>query len=161
MRASRQILYFPGGAAYWSNLQGNLRGPSNLKLDESRNSSIHRLHSQRPFDTVILLGGENGKGRNGRLIAELRKPLGDILGVSVGELLSGERIKEGEGKDQSDKIIIESLNYSNCTSACKRRPTGRTNLSKTRPDIKTLRNFSCENSGAFSFWPFPYETAAV
>ncbi|MCC8121021.1 MAG: hypothetical protein LIO42_03340 [Oscillospiraceae bacterium] len=34
------------------------------------------------------------------------------MGVSVGELLSGERIEEGESKDQSDKIIIESLNYS-------------------------------------------------
>ena len=40
------------------------------------------------------------------------KPLGDILGVSVGELLSGKIIEEAEMKDQTDRIILDSLKYS-------------------------------------------------
>ena len=39
-------------------------------------------------------------------------PLGDVLGVSVSELLSGRMIEEADMKDQTDKIILESLNYS-------------------------------------------------
>ena len=42
----------------------------------------------------------------------LLKPLGDALGVSVSELLSGRIIEEADMKDQTDKIILESLNYS-------------------------------------------------
>ena len=42
----------------------------------------------------------------------LLKPLGDILGVSVGELLSGKIIEEAEMKDQTDRIILDSLKYS-------------------------------------------------
>lgn len=52
---------------------------------------------------------ETGKGLPD---TSLLKPLGDILGVSVGELLSGKRIEEAEMKDQADAIILESLNYS-------------------------------------------------
>lgn len=52
---------------------------------------------------------ETGKGLPD---TSLLKPLGDILGVSVGELLSGKRLEEAEMKDQADKMILESLNYS-------------------------------------------------
>lgn len=52
---------------------------------------------------------ETGKGLPD---TSLLKPLGDVLGVSVGELLSGEMIEETEMKDQADKIILGSLNYS-------------------------------------------------
>lgn len=52
---------------------------------------------------------ETGKGLPD---TSLLKPLGDILGVSVGELLSGKRIEGEEMKNQADKIILESLNYS-------------------------------------------------
>ena len=52
---------------------------------------------------------ETGKGLPD---TSLLKPLGDILGVSVGELLSGKRIEEAQMKDQADAIILESLNYS-------------------------------------------------
>lgn len=52
---------------------------------------------------------ETGKGLPD---TSLLKPLGDILGVSVGELLSGKRIEGAETKNQEDKIILESLNYS-------------------------------------------------
>ncbi len=52
---------------------------------------------------------ETGKGLPD---TSLLKPLGDILGVSVSELLSGKMIEKEEMKDQTDKIILESLNYS-------------------------------------------------
>ena len=52
---------------------------------------------------------ETGKGFPD---TSLLKPLGDILDVSVGELLSGEMIEQPALKDQTDKIILESLNYS-------------------------------------------------
>ena len=40
------------------------------------------------------------------------KHLSEILGVSVGELLSGERIDEEHMKDKNDEIILDSLKYS-------------------------------------------------
>ena len=52
---------------------------------------------------------ETGKGLPD---TSLLKPLGDILGVSVSELLFGRIIEEADMKDQTDKIILESLNYS-------------------------------------------------
>lgn len=52
---------------------------------------------------------ETGKGLPD---TSLLKPLGDVLGVSVTELLSGKRIKEVEMNAQADNIILESLNYS-------------------------------------------------
>ena len=52
---------------------------------------------------------ETGKGLPD---TSLLKPLGDVLGVSVSELLSGRIIEEADMKDQADKIILESLNYS-------------------------------------------------
>ncbi len=58
---------------------------------------------------------ETGKGLPD---TSLLKPLGDILGVSVGELLSGKRIEEAEMKNQADKIILESLNYYKRMASC-------------------------------------------
>lgn len=42
----------------------------------------------------------------------LLKPLGDVLGVSVTELLSGKKIEEVDMKERADNIILEALNYS-------------------------------------------------
>lgn len=39
----------------------------------------------------------------------LLKPLGDTLGVSVGELLSGERMAETEVRERTDEVIVETL----------------------------------------------------
>jgi len=52
---------------------------------------------------------ETGKGLPD---TSLLKPLGDVLGVSVTELLSGKKIEEVDMKEQADNIILESLNYS-------------------------------------------------
>lgn len=42
----------------------------------------------------------------------LLKPLADILGVSVGELLSGKIIEESKIKEENDKVIVDALKYS-------------------------------------------------
>lgn len=52
---------------------------------------------------------ETGKGLPE---TSLLKPLGDALGVSVGELLSGKKIEEAKMKDQADRIILDALKYS-------------------------------------------------
>ncbi len=52
---------------------------------------------------------ETGKGLPD---TSLLKPLSDVLGVSVGELLSGRIINEEQMKEQTDKIILDSLKYS-------------------------------------------------
>ena len=52
---------------------------------------------------------ETGKGLPD---TSLLKPLGDVLGVSVTELLSGKKIEEVDMKEQADNIILEVLNYS-------------------------------------------------
>ena len=52
---------------------------------------------------------ETGKGLPD---TSLLKPLGDVLGVSVTELLSGKKIEEVDMKERADKIILEALNYS-------------------------------------------------
>ncbi len=41
----------------------------------------------------------------------LLKPLGDVLGVSVGELLAGQRIEETDMKEQTDRVILDALHY--------------------------------------------------
>lgn len=42
----------------------------------------------------------------------LLKPLGEALGVSVGELLSGERLEISQVKDRTDTLIENALRYS-------------------------------------------------
>ena len=50
----------------------------------------------------------NGKGLPD---TSLLKPLAEIFGVSVGELLSGKRMDDSQIKSQADHIILESLGY--------------------------------------------------
>ena len=52
---------------------------------------------------------ETGKGLPD---TSLLKPLGDVLGVSVTELLSGKKTEEVDMKERADNIILEALNYS-------------------------------------------------
>lgn len=51
---------------------------------------------------------ETGKGLPD---TSLLKPLAEIFGVSVGELLSGKRMDDSQIKSQTDHIILESLSY--------------------------------------------------
>lgn len=52
---------------------------------------------------------ETGKGLPD---TSLLKPLGDILGVSVGELLSGRKFGDAEVREHSDMVILDALRYS-------------------------------------------------
>ncbi|HWQ74259.1 MAG TPA: helix-turn-helix domain-containing protein [Syntrophomonas sp.] len=52
---------------------------------------------------------ETGKGLPD---TSLLKSLSDILGVSVSELLSGERIESESRDEKTDKVIIDVMNYS-------------------------------------------------
>lgn len=51
---------------------------------------------------------ETGKGLPD---TSLLKPLAEIFGVSVGELLSGRPMDDSQIKSQADHIILESLSY--------------------------------------------------
>lgn len=55
---------------------------------------------------------ETGKGLPD---TSLLKPLGDALGVSVGELLCGKRLGEAEMREQTDRVILDALGYSRRT----------------------------------------------
>lgn len=54
------------------------------------------------------------KWENGRCLPDLSilEPLSKTLNVSINEILSGEKIKEEELKDHTDKNIIDVVNYS-------------------------------------------------
>lgn len=54
------------------------------------------------------------KWKNGRCLPDLSilEPLSKTLDVSINEILSGEKIKEEELKDHTDKNIIDVVNYS-------------------------------------------------
>ena len=52
---------------------------------------------------------ETGKGLPD---TSLLKPLSELLGVSVGELLAGERMEAEAVKEQTDRIILDALKYS-------------------------------------------------
>ena len=52
---------------------------------------------------------ETGKGLPD---TSLLKPLADLLGVSVGELLAGKPMEEAQVKAQTDRVILEALGYS-------------------------------------------------
>lgn len=57
---------------------------------------------------------ETGKGLPD---TSLLKPLSDILGVSVGELLAGKRMPPEQTKEETDSILVEAMRYSHRTAA--------------------------------------------
>lgn len=79
------------------------------QLRTGKNLTQEQLAEQLYVSRTAISKWESGKGLPD---TSLLKPLGDILGVSVGELLSGKIIEEAEMKDQTDRIILDSLKYS-------------------------------------------------
>ncbi|MBR1386102.1 MAG: helix-turn-helix transcriptional regulator [Bacilli bacterium] len=55
-----------------------------------------------------------GNWENGRRIPDVvfYKPLCEILGISLNELLSGEKIKESELKEKTDEVLDNTIKYS-------------------------------------------------
>ena len=66
------------------------------------------LAEKREVTDKAISRWETGKGLPD---TSLLKPLAEILGVSVGELLSGKRMDDSQIKSQADHIILESLSY--------------------------------------------------
>ena len=66
------------------------------------------LAEKREVTDKAISRRETGKGLpdTSRL-----KPLAEIFGVSVGELLSGKRMDDSQIRSQADHIILESLGY--------------------------------------------------
>ena len=57
---------------------------------------------------------ETGKGLPD---TALLKPLSEILGVSVGELLAGKRVPPEQAQDETDSIVVEVVRHSRHTAA--------------------------------------------
>ena len=90
-------------------MDANTTGRFIARLRKQKGYTQKELAEKLMVTDKAISRWETGKGLPD---TSLLKPLGDILGVSVGELLSGERIEAAEMKDQADKIILESLEYS-------------------------------------------------
>lgn len=80
-------------------------------------ASLRRGRDMTQQQVADILGVSNktvSKWESGKGLPDtsLLKPLGDVLGVSVTELLSGKKIEEVDMKERADNIILEALNYS-------------------------------------------------
>lgn len=93
----------------------NITGRFIAELRKQKGFTQKELAEKLMVTDKAISRWETGKGLPD---TSLLKPLGDVLGVSITELLSGKRIEEVDMKEQADNIILESLNYS------KRMPKG-------------------------------------
>ena len=87
----------------------NITGRFIAELRKQKGFTQKELAEKLMVTDKAISRWETGKGLPD---TSLLKPLGDVLGVSITELLSGKRIEEVDMKEQSDNIILESLNYS-------------------------------------------------
>lgn len=90
-------------------MDANMTGRFIAELRKQKGYTQKELAEKLMVTDKAISRWETGKGLPD---TSLLKPLGDILGVSVGELLSGKIIEEAQMKDQTDKIILDSLKYS-------------------------------------------------
>ena len=87
----------------------NITGRFIAELRKQKGFTQKELAEKLMVTDKAISRWETGKGLPD---TSLLKPLGDVLGVSIIELLSGKRIEEVDMKEQADNIILESLNYS-------------------------------------------------
>lgn len=87
----------------------NITGRFIAELRKQKGFTQKELDEKLMVTDKAISRWETGKGLPD---TSLLKPLGDVLGVSITELLSGKRIEEVDMKEQADNIILESLNYS-------------------------------------------------
>lgn len=87
----------------------NITGRFIAELRKQKGFTQKELAEKLMVTDKAISRWERGKGLPD---TSLLKPLGDVLGVSITELLSGKRIEEVDMKEQADNIILESLNYS-------------------------------------------------
>ena len=87
----------------------NITGRFIAELRKQKGFTQKELAEKLMVTDKAISRWETGKGLPD---TSLLKPLGDVLGVSVTELLSGKKIEEVDMKERADNIILESLNYS-------------------------------------------------
>ena len=87
----------------------NITGRFIAELRKQKGFTQKELAEKLMVTDKAISRWETGKGLPD---TSLLKPLGDVLGVSVTELLSGKKIEEVDMKERADNIILEALNYS-------------------------------------------------
>ena len=87
----------------------NITGRFIAELRKQKGFTQKELAEKLMVTDKAISRWETGKGLPD---TSLLKPLGDVLGVSVTELLSGKEIEEVDMKERADNIILEALNYS-------------------------------------------------
>ena len=83
----------------------NITGRFIAELRKQKGFTQKELAEKLMVTDKAISRWETGKGLPD---TSLLKPLGDVLGVSITELLSGKRIEEVDMKEQADNIILES-----------------------------------------------------
>lgn len=73
-----------------------------------------KMTQQELADKLNVTDRAVGNWENGRRIPDVvfYKPLCEILGISLNELLSGEKIKESELKEKTDEVLDNTIKYS-------------------------------------------------
>ena len=87
----------------------NITGRFIAELRKQKGFTQKELAEKLMVTDKAISRWETGKGLPD---TSLLKPLGDVLGVSITELLSGKKIEEVDMKERADNIILEALNYS-------------------------------------------------
>ena len=87
----------------------NITGRFIAELRKQKGFTQKELAEKLMVTDKAISRWETGKGLPD---TSLLKPLGDVLDVSVTELLSGKKIEEVDMKERADNIILEALNYS-------------------------------------------------
>lgn len=90
-------------------MDANLTGKFIAELRRQKGYTQKELADKLMVTDKAISRWETGKGLPE---TSLLKPLADILGVSVGELLSGKIIEESQIKEENDKVIVDALKYS-------------------------------------------------
>lgn len=90
-------------------MDANLTGKFITELRKQKGFTQKDLAEKLNVTDKAISRWETGKGLPE---TSLLKPLADVLGVSVGELLSGKKIPVLEIKEENDRVILESLKYS-------------------------------------------------
>ena len=81
-----------------------------LELRKEKNMTQQELADKIGVTDRAISKWENGRGMPD---LSLMKPLCEILGITLNELISGERIEKKEIQKKSEENILKTINYSN------------------------------------------------
>ena len=80
-----------------------------LKLRKEKNMTQKELANKIGVTDRAISKWENGRGLPD---LSLMKPLCDELGISINELISGEKIDKIEYQDKFDENVLDTIDYS-------------------------------------------------